>query len=89
MTAYVITYDLSEPERNYDDLYERIKSYGSWAHVVESTWMVATSGTARSVRDHLKDVLDSNDKLFVGKVSAPAAWAGLSKDVADWLKKNL
>ena len=89
MATYVITYDLSTPGRNYDDLYKRIKAYGVWAHVVESTWMVVTTATATSIRDHLKKALDSNDKLFVGVVSAPAAWTGLDDDMTAWLKNHL
>ena len=41
------------------------------------------------LRDKFKQALDSNDKLFVGAISAPAAWYGLSDEVSKWLNNNL
>ena len=52
MSAYIITYDLSQPGRNYDDLYARIKSYGAWARITESSWAVVTEQNPVAVRDH-------------------------------------
>ena len=45
MSRYIITYDLSKPGRNYDDLYQRIKSYGTWAKIAESSWAIVTDQT--------------------------------------------
>jgi hypothetical protein len=36
MACYVVSYDLSQPQRNYEALYGALKSYGTWAHVNES-----------------------------------------------------
>ena len=88
MPRYIITYDLSAPGRNYDDLYERIKAYSSWARITESSWAVVTQATSEQVRDYLVEVLDTNDKLLVGPLGRGASWRGLDEDVTDWLKDN-
>ena len=89
MYYYIISYDLKKPGRNYEELYESIKSYYNWAHITESTWIVYTSATAVEIRDKLKIIVDSNDSIFVARVEAPAAWMGLDDNVSKWLKKNL
>ena len=87
MTTYIITYDLSAPGRNYDELYKRIRGYKDYAHITESSWAVKTDGTAVDVRDNLAGAMDSNDKLFVCALTTPAAWRGLDKEITDWLKR--
>ena len=88
MSAIIITYDLSSPGRNYDDLYDRIKSYPGWAHITQSSWAIAPRIDPAAVRDHLQPALDNNDKLFVA-VLGNAAWTGLDTDISDWIKNNL
>ena len=89
MPAYVITYDLSAPGRDYNNLYGLIRSYGTWAAITESSWIVVTSQSSVQIRDYLMPAIDSNDKLFVGGPISQAAWNGLSQEVSDWLKNNI
>lgn len=88
MNSLIITYDLRAPGRNYDKLYEAIKAYGTWAHITESTWFIKTSSTCSEVRDNLLTHMDSNDRLFVGKLSGAAAWQNVLCS-NDFLKQNL
>lgn len=87
MKCYIISYDLRNT-RNYDDLYEAIRSYPRWAHIVESTWAVVTSNTAVQIRDHLIGVLDEDDRVFVVKSGSEAAWRNVICR-HQWLKDNL
>ncbi len=91
LASYLITYDLSKPDRNYAGLYDAIKVIsGSWAHIAESSWIVvANDQTSVAIRDRLKSVMDSNDKLIVCKLTGQVAWFGLSQTQTDWLKENL
>lgn len=87
MPAYIISYDL-RAERDYDSLYEAMKSYDAWAHITESTWAVLTSTSAVTVRDHLSKYLDSDDRFFVIKSGVEAAWRNaICRN--EWLKENL
>lgn len=89
MRTYMISYDLSKPGQNYDKLIELIKSEYAWAKIGYSAFIVKSSLSHTELRDKLKHALDSNDKLFVGAISAPAAWFGLSDEVSNWINNNL
>ena len=88
MPAYVITYDLDKPGRNYDALYEKIKSYGTWARVTESNWVIVSEKSAVAIRDDLRTTMDQNDRLFVIKSGVESAWANPRCD-SEWLLKHL
>lgn len=88
MKVYQIDYDLRK-QRNYDDLYKRIKAYGPWCHALESTWLVATNQSAAQIRDNLLGVMDRDDGLLVTRLKGEAAWHGLSAEISDWLRSQL
>jgi hypothetical protein len=73
---------------DYQSLYEVIKSYGTWAHITESTWAIVTTESSTDVRAKLGQELKSGDRLFVIKSSGIAAWRNvICKN--EWLKENL
>ena len=91
MSVYIVTYDLrknSTPE-DYKKLINLIKEDGVWACLGESSYLVESDLSAVELRDKFKQALDGNDLLFVGKVTAPAAWRGYSEDVTNWIKNKL
>jgi hypothetical protein len=89
MNTFIISYDLHQPGQNYEELLKKIKSYSGWARLGGSAYIIQTENNHVQVRDNLKEVLDKNDKLFVGTVKAPAAWYGLGTDVSNWLMDKL
>ena len=87
MACYIISYDLRN-SRNYESLYNAIKSYSKWARINESTWAVVTVKSAVEIRNHLTSVTDGDDRLFVVKSGIEAAWRNsICKN--EWLKENL
>lgn len=87
MNCYILSYDLRK-ERDYNSLYDAIRSYGTWAKITESCWAVVTDKSAVDVRDHLLTTMDSDDRLFVVKSGVEAAWQNaICKN--EWLKENL
>jgi len=89
MPCYIISYDLDlRGTRNYESLYEGIKSYGTWAHITQSTWAIVTDAPAEAVRDNLLSFIDGNDRLFVVKSGTAAAWRNVICN-NEWLKKYL
>ena len=76
MALYMVGYDLDKPGQDYPDLIAAIKTYGTWWHHLDSTWLIVTDKSVVQVRDHLKQCLDSNDKLLVAAIGTPAAWYG-------------
>lgn len=87
--TYIISYDLHQPGQNYEELLKRIKSYSSWARLGGSSYVILTEKGHIEIRDHLQQGLDKNDQIFVGKISAPAAWFGLGTEVSNWLIDKL
>ncbi len=65
------------------------KLYSSWARPVKSVWIIKSSKTAGEIRDEIKTALDTNDKLIVVKLSGNWATYNITKDVTDWMKKNI
>jgi len=87
MNCYLISFDLVK-NRDYEELYQAIKSYKPWAHITESTWAIITNNTVKEIRDNLKKYIDSDDRLFVIKSGEEADWYNvLCKD--EWLYDNL
>ncbi len=84
MSVLAINYDLKTPGKNYDKLYEAIKSY-TWCHILDSCWLIDTLKKPDDVRDHLKTHTDSNDEIFV--VRLHKHWATNFSDTStEWLK---
>ncbi len=87
MKCYIISYDLVN-QKNYEELWKAIKKYHSWAKITESTWAVQTESSAKQIRDNLSQFLDQDDRIFVIKSGAEAAWKNcICKN--EWLKNNL
>ncbi len=85
----IISYDLRKPGRNYNPVYEAIKSLGRWAIVVESTWYVDSSYSAKQAFDIVFAKCDNNDALFVVDASHNSAvWQNLPSDVDTLIKKH-
>ncbi len=90
MNTILVGYDLNKPGKDYATLIARLKSYGTWWHHLDSTWLLKTSLTAVQVRDQLKLLMDSSDELLVINVTGDAAaWNGFNQKGSDWLKQNL
>lgn len=86
--CYIIIYDLMAPGKNYELLYNTIKSYGTWGKITESCWIIVTSLPATAIRDRLSLCIDRNDRLFVSRLAMPAAWRNTKADDV-WVKRIL
>lgn len=87
MSTYLVTYDLSKPGRNYEDLHKFLRSHTDWAKVLESVWIIKTNLSALELVNAALKHMDANDHIFVTPYTGAAAWHNLSSDVADWLKR--
>ena len=85
--CYIIAYDLHEGA-DYKALHDAIKSYGTWARITESTWAVVTSKTAEGVRNHLGELMDAEDRIFVVRSGVESAWRN-PRCRSEWLKEYI
>ena len=86
--CFIIMYDLRAPGRNYEQLYQAIKSYGTWGKLTESSWAIVSDQTVENIRNFLLNFIDSNDRLMVILSGKSAAWQNMMAD-NNWLKQNL
>ncbi|SKQ48055.1 Uncharacterised protein [Mycobacteroides abscessus subsp. abscessus] len=89
MTTYLVTYDLVAPGRDYKKLFEYLKSHGSWAHPLESTWLIVSSLSALDLCNAIASHVDTNDKVLVVKSAGVGAWRRLTQKLTDWLHEYL
>ena len=87
MSSYIISYDLRKI-RDYTSLGSAIKSYGTWAKITESMWIIVSNQTTVQIRNFLSRYMDDDDRLFVAKYGGSAAWKNIIAS-NEWLHKNL
>ena len=87
MNNLLISYDLNSPGQNYEVVWEKIKTLGSWAKIQKSFWYVKSTHTASSAVAEVWSVMDKNDSLIVvDATNKNAAWQGLSTEVANHIQ---
>lgn len=87
-TAYMVTYDLSQPDRDYEKVKELMKSQPHWAHVLESVWFVKTSLSANQLAQKVRSCVDQSDHFIVSPVDiSGSCWFNLDAEVSDWLQR--
>lgn len=90
MATLLVGYDLNRPGQDYPDLIQKLKSYGTWWHHLDSTWLVVTELNPRELRDALLPFVDDSDELLVLDVTGDAgAWHGFKSRGSDWLTEHL
>ena len=91
MAVYIVTYDLRNEKTGdkYNRLISLIKQDGIWACLGESSYLVESELSAVELRNRYREVLNLDDILFVGVLTAPAAWYGYSQQITDWIKTKL
>jgi hypothetical protein len=89
MRTYLIGYDLNKSGQDYKTLTDEIKKLGTWWNCLDSTWIIKSNSTAKDIRDHLINFIDSNDELLVVSLTGESAWQGFDNDCSNWLLKNI
>ncbi|SEW23562.1 hypothetical protein SAMN04487827_2233 [Prevotella sp. khp7] len=86
--CYIVSYDLCMPGRNYDSLYQALKSFERWGKLTESTWAIVSNLDHVQIRDYLMQYMDRNDRLIVVLSGKSAAWNRMIAD-NQWVKENI
>ncbi|XZM32559.1 hypothetical protein ACSXAY_11595 [Clostridium perfringens] len=85
---YLVTYDLNKSGQNYSKLYDTLKSFPSWCHCTDSTWLIESHSDSKTIHEKLKSSLDSNDSILIIRVSKDYCGV-LPRKTCDWLKSNI
>lgn len=92
MTIKLITYDLNQPNKNYDSLYKEIKSLGDCINPLKSVWLVKTNLSSSDIRSRLQTVADANDGFIVVPfaINRNSEYdAYLDKEDIAWIERNI
>jgi len=84
----IIYFELTFQVKSRVPLINRIKTLGAWAKLGNSAYLVMTQYNPVQVRDHLWEVMNKADKIYVGVCGAPSAWNNLPQDVSNWIRTN-
>ena len=87
MAKLLITYDLDGTEKDYPKVWEYLKKLGA-KRALESVWLAKTDKTCKAVRDDLKKLIDSDDRLFVCRFDDNWASVNMKNNAGNWLNGN-
>lgn len=82
---YLVTYSTVDKFISLRFLGAVKEHFKKWAILSDNVCIVVSDETVVEVREYLKSFIKKEDKLFVTKISAPAAWNGYPKQMNDWL----
>lgn len=86
MPNLFVSYDLIN-QKNYPAVEKAIKECGTAVRVLLSVWYIKSTYTHGAVRDHIKKVLDADDRLLVIDASN-ASWNNLLPGSTDTVLKH-
>ena len=89
MSTIQINYDLVAPGRNYQPVYNYIKSHGTWARPLQSLWLIRTNKTAATVRNELNRLVDRNDKVATFDVTNDDWATNFVDDTTNWMHGHM
>ena len=86
----LLTYDLNK-EKDYPALYKAIKELGDTHRDpdLDSVWFVSTKLTVVQAYNHVGDVMDKNDRLFVTRLHSNEYQGWISDTTVKWLKSKI
>ncbi|MBY0754379.1 hypothetical protein K5V21_02810 [Clostridium sardiniense] len=90
MSVYMITYHLNHHHHHDEDsnLTRKIKSLGSWAQIMPSSWLVYSEFSAKEINDSLKEVIEEKDLLFVSEINKNHS-GSIDERALSWIDRNL
>lgn len=94
MSVYVVTWNLNKEKPNYSRAREAfVAQVNTFENVadsgLETVRFLSTSWSAHQISDDLRTKLDSNDRLFVSKLSSSTHQGWLDKATWDWINARM
>jgi hypothetical protein len=86
--VYLITYDLNAQGKDYNALYEQIKSLGECFHPLESVWFLQSDVDVNTITEQLRTKMDNNDNILVVEITEQAHQGWLPKTAWEWLNTH-
>lgn len=90
MAVHWVNNDPNKSGQDYAKLIEYLKSFGTWAKPLKSSFFIKTSMTSAELQNGIKQHINSNDDVVVIPIDG-RGWAscGLRQNITEWMKNNL
>jgi hypothetical protein len=89
MPCYIVAFQIRREEA-LKRVVAALEGFDRQCQINATCWAVVTDGKAAALRDHLKQFVESGDRIFVIRSGTAAAWMNaISKQHTEWLKENL
>jgi len=86
--VYLITYDLNTQGKDYNALYERIKSLGEYFHPLESVWFLQSDIDVDTIVEQLRTAMNDKDHILIVEITGQKRQGWLPKTAWEWLKTH-
>ena len=67
---FLISYDLSKPDRDYPKVEAAIKNAAKYAHPLESVWVIESKFSEDDWKQKIAAAVDSDDKYLVTPITS-------------------
>ena len=83
-----ISYDLADPDSNYEKIAAEIEKFGTYAEVLPTLWYVRSDQSAEQVCNAIWAVMDKEKDAItvIDSSNNTAHWQNVSKEVADYFQ---
>ena len=89
MALFSVSYDLNKAGQNYEALYTELKRT-EFKHIMDSTWLISTSESAKDIYNRLSAKIDNNDLIFISKVNSAQYFGSLRGDgIWQWISDRV
>ncbi len=88
--VYIVTYDLNKNGQRYEDLYALLRTYDYIRDPgLDSVWFISTSKSLSQFSDHIRTVIDGNDRLFVSRINRFEYDGWMNEDIWKWINSRV
>ena len=83
---FLITFDFKGSADKYSKVFETLKSFGTWWHYMENTWLVMSEKAPSEMNDLMRPHYDKDINVLIIEVGKNrSGW--LPQKAWDWIKK--
>lgn len=83
----LVTYDLKSDRKDYQALYEKLKSASNWWHYLGSTWLLYTTEDVGTWVDRIREVVKEGDHFIVIDITKQKRNGWLPKKAWEWIRR--
>ena len=95
MALYLIVYTNCDCDdkfisfKNIRIMNEIKTKYKQWAVLSSNAFIIGSTDDVTEIRNHFLPLIGISDKLFITKITKPAAWSGYDNRFNKWVKNSL